>query len=223
MLDETELIAAAQRGDLKAFNQLVLNYQTTIYNIAYRILGDGDMAADATQEAFISAYRAIGQYRGESFKGWLMRIVTNACYDQLRAKKRRPSAPLEAVLYGDPEESRLQGERIQRPEEYVDQQELGELIRRGLQTLPPDQRMVLVLSDIQEMKYDEIAYVLGIPPGTVKSRLNRARSKLRDFMQAHAELLPARYRLEAKGGGGAAGLADLLIEWMGVWQLGGWR
>ncbi len=220
MTDETALIAAAQDGDLKAFNQLVLNYQTIVYNVAYRILGDGDMAADAAQEAFISAYRGIGQFRGGSFKGWLMRIATNACYDQLRAKKRRPVAPLEAVLYSDPEESHLQGERVLRPEEYVDQQELSALIQRGLETLPPDQRAVLVLADIQELKYDEIAQALGISPGTVKSRLNRARSKLRDFMQAHAELLPARYRLEAKEGG-VAGVAFLLIEGLGVRRLGG--
>ncbi|MBN1934813.1 MAG: sigma-70 family RNA polymerase sigma factor [Anaerolineae bacterium] len=222
MFDELALIASAQGGDLEAFNQLVVHYQTIIYNVAYRILGDVDAAADAAQEAFISAYKAIDRFRGGSFKGWLMRIATNACYDQLRVKKRRPTAPLDAVLYTDPEETRLQGEREQRPEEYVDQQELGDLIQRGLNTLPPEQRAVLILSDIQEMQYDEIAEALGVSLGTVKSRLNRARGKLRDFMQGHTELLPARYRLENKGGG-VAGLAYLLLEWMGVRWLGGQR
>lgn len=220
--DEAALIASAQGGDLESFNQLVVHYQTIIYNVAYRVLGDADAAADAAQEAFISAYKAIAQFRGGSFKGWLMRIATNACYDQLRAKKRRPTAPLEAVLYTDPDESRLQGERDPRPEEYVEQQALGTLIQRGLETLPPEQRAVLVLSDIQEMKYDEVAEALGISLGTVKSRLNRARGKLRDFMQGHAELLPARYRLETKGGG-TTRLAFLLLEWLDIRWLGGRR
>lgn len=222
MFDESTLIASAQGGDLESFNQLVVHYQTIIYNVAYRVLGDADAAADAAQEAFISAYKAIAQFRGGSFKGWLMRIATNACYDQLRVKKRRPTAPLDAVLYTDPEELRLQGERDPRPEEYIEQQALGNLIQRGLDMLPQEQRAVLILSDIQEMQYDEIAKALGISLGTVKSRLNRARGKLRDFMQGHAELLPARYRLENKGGG-VAGLAYMLLEWLGVRWLGGRR
>ncbi|MBC7251685.1 MAG: sigma-70 family RNA polymerase sigma factor, partial [Anaerolineae bacterium] len=88
-MDEKTLIAAAQQGDLEAFNRLVLTYQNITYNLAYRILGDADAAADATQDAFLSAYRAITRFRGGSFKAWLLRIVTNACYDQLRIKQRR--------------------------------------------------------------------------------------------------------------------------------------
>jgi RNA polymerase sigma-70 factor (ECF subfamily) len=89
-MDEPALILDAQRGDLDAFNRLVLAYQTPVYNLAYRIMGEGDAAADATQEAFISAYKHLGHYRGGSFKAWLMRIVTNAGYDELRRRKRRP-------------------------------------------------------------------------------------------------------------------------------------
>lgn len=212
-MDESKLIAAAQGGDRQAFNDLVIQYQTLIYNIAYRIMGEQDAAADATQEAFISAYRSIAGFRGGSFKGWLMRIVTNACYDQLRAQKRRPVAPLDAVLFTDPEETQLQGEREQRPEEYVDQQLLGHLLQRGLATLPPEQRTVVVLADIQEMSYEEVASTLRLSLGTVKSRLNRGRGKLRGFLQENAELLPQRYRLHSEAGG-IAGLASLLFEWM---------
>ncbi len=217
-MDEPALIAAAKNGERQAFNDLVVHYQTIIYNVAYRILGDRDAAADATQEAFISAYKGLPRFRGGSFKGWLMRIVTNACYDQLRAKKRRPTAPLEAVIFADPQESRLQGEREKSPEEAVDQQELGRLIQQGLQTLPAKQRAVVILADIQEMRYGEVAEALGLSLGTVKSRLNRGRRKLRDFLQANAELLPARYRLDHKAGG-VTGLAHLLSEWMDEWLI----
>jgi len=96
-MDEPALIRQAQDGDLNAFNRLVLEYQTQVYNLAYRIMGDEDSAADAAQEAFISAYKHLGYYRGGSFKAWLLRIVTNACYDELRRRKRRPAASLEAL------------------------------------------------------------------------------------------------------------------------------
>ena len=94
---EERLIAQAKRGDPQAFDGLVLLYQGMVYNVAYRILGDKDAASDATQDAFLSAYKAMGKFRGGSFKGWLLRIVTNTCYDQLRRKKRQPTTSLEAV------------------------------------------------------------------------------------------------------------------------------
>src|SRR5438270_11809772 len=93
---EERHIEAARRGDLAAFNWLVLRYQTRVYNLCYRMLSDPDAAADATQEAFISAYRAIGRFKGEQFRTWLMRIATNACLDVLRSRKRRPSVSLDA-------------------------------------------------------------------------------------------------------------------------------
>src|SRR5216683_8017992 len=96
-MDEPALISGAQQGDLDAFNRLVLEYQTPVYNLAYRIMGEGDSASDAAQEAFISAYKNLRAYRGGSFKAWLMRIVTNACYDELRRRKRRPVTSLEAL------------------------------------------------------------------------------------------------------------------------------
>ena len=94
-MDEPALIHDAQHGDLEAFNRLVLAYQDALYNTALRILGDDSQAADATQEAFISAFRSLNSYRGGSFKAWLLRTVTNACYDELRRQKRRPTVPLE--------------------------------------------------------------------------------------------------------------------------------
>jgi RNA polymerase sigma-70 factor (ECF subfamily) len=194
-MDEQALIQAAQRGDLNAFNELVLHYQSQVYSLAYRIMGDGDSAADATQEAFISAYRAIGGYRGGSFKAWLMRIVTNACYDELRRRKRRPTSSLEALYVTDaaPGEALVNGG--EGPEVYAQRQDLARALHAGLQTLPGEQRVVLVLSDVQGYNYQEVAEITGVSLGTVKSRLSRARAKMRDYLLAQGELLPVGYRL----------------------------
>jgi len=194
-MDERALVAAARQGDVEAFNQLILIYQGMVYNLAYRILGDPDAAADATQEAFLSAFRAIRKFRGGSFKAWLLRIVTNACYDQLRLKQRRPTTSLEALLATGSAPSPPTGME-ETPEEHALRQELARVIQAGIQTLPPEQRITLVLSDVQGLSYREIAEVTRTSLGTVKSRLSRARAKLRDFLLEHKELLPSRYRLK---------------------------
>jgi len=193
--DEQALIASAQQGDLDAFNQLVIHYQTLAYHVAYRILSDADASADATQDAFLRAYQAIGQYRGGSFKAWLLRIVTNTCYDQLRAKKRRPTASLEALLVTDPAPGPSFVDWGESPEAYTERQELSRAIQAGLNTLPSDQRVALALCDVAGMNYQEIAEVTRVSLGTVKSRISRARAKLRDYLLGQQELLPARYRL----------------------------
>lgn len=202
-MDEPALILEAQRGDLDAFNRLVLEYQTPVYNLAYRIMGEGDSAADATQEAFISAHKHLHYYRGGSFKAWLMRIVTNACYDELRRRKRRPSASLEALTVvnegpdADSEASLISHDEL--PEEQVQRHELAQAIQDCLNRLPDDMRVVAVMCDVQGMDYAEIAASVGTALGTVKSRLSRARARLRDCLQGARELLPAAYRLEGEG------------------------
>lgn len=193
-MDERALIAAARRGDTYAFNELVLIYQGTVYNLAYRILGDGDDAADASQEAFLSAFRAIGKFRGGSFRAWLLRIVTNACYDQLRHKQRRPTDSLDTLLI-DPDYSSSLTDPGEGPENHALRYELNEVIQAGIQTLPPEQRIVLILSDVQGMSYREIAEITQVSLGTVKSRLSRGRARLRDYLLGKEELLPTRYRL----------------------------
>jgi RNA polymerase sigma-70 factor (ECF subfamily) len=194
-MEEQALVAAAQQGDLDAFNQLVIHYQNLAYHVAYRIVTDVDAAADATQDAFLRAYRAIGQYRGGSFKAWLLRIVTNTCYDQLRAKKRRPTASLEALLVTDPAPGPSFVDQAESPEAFAERQELGQVIQAGIDALPTDQRVALSLCDVAGMSYQEIAQATQVSLGTVKSRINRARGKLRDYLLAQQELLPARYRL----------------------------
>ena len=195
-MDEKALIDAARRGDIGSFNRLVLSYQSMVYNLAYRILGDGDAAADATQDAFLSAFKAIGKFRGGSFKAWLLRIVTNACYDQLRFKQRRPTTSLDALLVLESAPVQPLTDRGELPEEYAVRQELNRAIQVGIGTLPPEQRIALVLSDVQGLSYQEIAEVTGASLGTVKSRLSRGRGKLRDFLLEQRELLPSRYRLK---------------------------
>ncbi len=197
-MDESALIKLAQRGDLDAFNRLVLAYQHQVYNLAYRIMGEEAPAADATQEAFISAYNHLKSFRGGSFKSWLLRIVTNACYDDLRRRKRRPATSLEAMVSDDNGEAEFElPSPADGPEMIVQQHEIANLLQIGITTLPPDQRIVLVLSDIQGMSYEEIAEATQSNLGTVKSRLSRARLKLREYLQAHGELLPENYRLQS--------------------------
>jgi RNA polymerase sigma-70 factor (ECF subfamily) len=197
-MDERRLIELARRGDAQAFNRLVLAYQGLAYNIAYRIVGDPDAAADATQDAFLSAYRALPDFRGGSFKAWLLRIVTNACYDQLRARQRRPSTSLEDLLTEPDQEPSFFRDENESPEEFAMRRELGRVIQLGILTLPVDQRTTLVLADIQGLSYEEIAEVTQVSLGTVKSRLSRARARLRDYLLAQEELLPDRYRLRVR-------------------------
>ncbi len=193
-MDEQALIDSARKGDARAFNQLVLLYQGMAYNVAYRILSDPDAASDATQDAFLSAYKAMRKFRGGSFKAWLLRIVTNACYDQLRRKKRRPASSLDDLPV-EAEHSQYMRDPAEQPDEYVERQELGGAIQAGISTLPVEQRTVLVLSDVQGLSYNEIAEVMGLSLGTVKSRLSRGRARLRDYMLEQREHLPSQYRL----------------------------
>jgi len=193
-MDEQALIASARKGDARAFNQLVLLYQGLAYNVAFRILNNPDAASDATQDAFLKAYKAVRKFRGGSFKAWLLRIVTNACYDQLRKKKRQPTSSLDDLPV-EADHSVYLHDPAEKPDEYVERQELGLTIQAGISTLPVEQRTVLVLSDVQGLNYMEIAEVMEISLGTVKSRLSRARARLRDYLVEQGELLPAKYRL----------------------------
>jgi len=197
-MDERRLIVSAQRGDVQAFNQLIQAYQGLAFNVAYRVLGNSDAAADATQDAFLSAFKALERFRGGSFKAWILRIVTNACYDQLRLKQRRPTTSLDDML-SDQDHATFMQDSGELPEEHLLREELGEAIQKGLGTLPPEQRVTLILSDIQGLEYKEIAQVTGTSLGTVKSRLSRGRARLRGYLLAHRELLPVGFRLQAEG------------------------
>ena len=193
-MDEQGLIQEAKNGDINSYNRLVLHYQGLVYNVAYRIMGEPQAAEDATQEAFISAYKALNRFRGGSFKSWLMRIATNACYDELRRRKRRPQSSLDE-LTEDNESSAFLHSPGEGPEGQQQQMELMRAIENCLQTLPDEQRVTAVLGDVEGYDYKEIADMTHVSLGTVKSRMSRARSKLRDCLQGYKELLPFSYRL----------------------------
>lgn len=195
-MDEVALIRAAQKGDLDAFNRLVLAYQDLLYNQAFRMMGDGAPAEDATQEAFISAFRNLRSYRGGSFRAWLMRIVTNACYDELRRQKRHPTTSLEPLddVGEEIESPRWIASSGDTPEFLAERAELDRAIQHCLAGLPDEFRSVVVLVDMQGMDYDEVAQVIGKPVGTVKSRLARARMRMRECLRGFGELLPTIFR-----------------------------
>ena len=200
-MDELALISEAKRGELDSFNRLVLEYQEIVYNQAYRMMGEGPAAADATQEAFISAYRKIRSFRGGSFRAWLLRIVTNACYDELRRRQRRPTTALEPL---DNDEERIESphwmiDPSESPEQTAERIELFNAIQSCLDELPDDFRAIAILVDIQGFNYQEAANVIGKPIGTVKSRLSRARLQLRNCLQSFWELLPSAFRLVNEG------------------------
>jgi RNA polymerase sigma-70 factor, ECF subfamily len=197
-MDETQLVLAAQKGDLDAFNRLVLTYQEVAFNVAYRILSDEAASDDATQNAFLSAYRNLNSYRGGSFRAWLLRIVTNACYDELRRRKRRPTTPLEPMDNDSEEEIESPSwlaDDGPGPEEHFERRELDRAVQTCLEGLPDEFRVVVVMIDIQGFDYEEVSQVIGKPLGTIKSRLARARLKVRNCLQGVWELLPVEFRL----------------------------
>jgi RNA polymerase sigma-70 factor (ECF subfamily) len=197
-MEEFTLIQSAQHGDLDAFNSLVLAYQDNLFNTALRILNDEELAADATQDAFLSAFRSINTYRGGSFKAWLMRTVTNACYDELRRKKRRPTTPLELEgSDGDEMDApRWMADPALTPERQLEADELEHAIQHCLDHLPMEFRTVVVMADLQGLDYSDVAKATRTPLGTIKSRLARARLRLRECLQGFRELLPAAFRLQ---------------------------
>jgi RNA polymerase sigma-70 factor, ECF subfamily len=194
--DDQQLVQSALCGDTEGFNKLVERYQSRAYGLCVRMLGDADMAADVAQDAFISAYRHLPSLRGE-FRPWLMRIVANACRDVLRSQKRRPSVSLDMTTDEDEAPALQIADTTAGPEEQLLRREMQQTIATALFTIPADQREVIVLSDIEGMSYQEIADITGINIGTVKSRLNRARMRLRELLYA-AELLPHVRRLTSE-------------------------
>ena len=195
--ENSELARAAQKGDLDAFNQLVLLYQELAFNLAYRILSDAAAAEDATQVAFLSAYRSLGSYRGGSFRAWLLRMVTNTCYDELRRRKRHPTTPLAPVVeeQDEVESPAWLADKNPGPEQVYEQGELEKAVQNCLNGLPDDFKIVVIMVDVEGLDYGEVSQTIGKPLGTIKSRLARARVRLRDCLQGFWELLPAQFRL----------------------------
>ena len=184
---------------LYCFNCIIESVQTQGYNLALRVVQDRQLAEDALQEAFLSAYRRFAQFRGDNLQGWLLRIVANAAKDMLRSNRARPSVSLDALVLDplDPDSPPIEfssGEES--PEDYAVRQEVGAAVQEGLNRLSDDQKLAVTLVDIQGMSYEEASQIMGCSLGTIKSRISRARAGLRDFLRTQGELLPERLRLD---------------------------
>lgn len=181
--EDQKLVLAAQAGDLDAFNQLVTRHERAVYNTCYRMLRDASLAEDATQDAFIRAWNSIDSFRGGIVRPWILRIATNRTYDILRAQARRPAQSLEAQPFESEAEWTSQSDAVEHPESYATRDELSSFLQDALGELPDDQRLAIVLSDVQGYAYDEIAEIMEVAVGTVKSRISRGRSRLRTVLQ----------------------------------------
>jgi len=180
---ETAAILSVLDGDVNAFEVLVKEYEKNVYNLALRMTGNSEDAADMSQEAFIKAYNSLSSFRGDSkFSVWLYRIVSNVCLDYLRSRTRKPTVSL-STENDDGEEIELDiADETQSPEFLFDRRLTRDAVRRGLAALPPDHREILLLREIQGLSYEEIAAALELEAGTVKSRIFRARKKLCSFL-----------------------------------------
>jgi RNA polymerase sigma-70 factor (ECF subfamily) len=183
--DEAEIVTRAAAGDRTAFTRLMEHYQGACYGLAWRLLGDPDQAADATQDAFVHAYRAMGSYRGGIFRSWLLRITANASYDILRRQQRRPASPLPDPEEGAPE---LPDPFGVDPHAEAGRAEMYRHLERALAQLPEDQRTAIVLCDVYGMDYNEVATMTRSALGTVKSRIHRGRLRLRELLSEQKEL-----------------------------------
>ena len=188
--DEQELLERSRQGDLDAFNGLVLIHQDAVYNLCLRMLGSSQPAEDAAQETFLSAYKSVGRLRGANVKSWVLRIASNACIDELRRRRRRPQVSLDVRT---PDEDT--GQRVLEvpdseagPERLALRGELCEALQAELLRLPPDQRLAVILCDVEGLSYEEIAANMSSSIGTVKSRISRGRARMREALRAQPEL-----------------------------------
>jgi RNA polymerase sigma-70 factor (ECF subfamily) len=185
LADEPAIVAAAVAGDRTAFAQLMEHYQGACYGLAWRLLGDRDLAADATQDAFIHAYDHLASYRGGAFRSWLMRITANASYDILRRAQRRPTT---ALPDPDAGEADIPDPFGVNPVAESSRSELYRALDVALRRLPEDQRTAVILCDVYGMDYHEVSVVIHSPVGTVKSRIHRGRLRLRELLADQREL-----------------------------------
>jgi RNA polymerase sigma-70 factor (ECF subfamily) len=191
--DEWELVQRSRRGDVAAFDTLVRRYEKQVYSLAYRLVGSYDDASDIAQVAFVRAWNKLHGFRGDaSFPTWLFRIVTNAFLDTRKRARPRPQCSLEEVLALEESDVTRQfedaGPSLQ---DRAEAREQRELLEQAIADLPEAQRTLVVLYHLQECSYEQIAEILELPMGTVKSRLNRARLALHDKLAPIAELFHA--------------------------------
>ncbi len=193
---DERLVLLAKDGDLEAFNSLVDRYQSAVYTLCLRFLGNPEAAEDATQEAFLSAYRALDRFNGGSFRSWLLRIAANESKDELRRRKRKDATASLNEMF-DREEGPVEiadpGEGV---EEAIERGEFGQDLEALLAQLPLEQRQAVLLVDVYDFQYEEVAQLVGASVGTIKSRIHRGRERLRKLILSRPELSASIRRLE---------------------------
>ena len=199
----TELDAAvverAQKGDRNAFEAIVTAYEKPLYNYALRLLRSPEDAADAVQDAFVKVYTGLGSFRGDSrLSTWLFRILNNVCVDALRARSETASLTAEDEN-GEETELEIPDERFD-PAAVLERQDLRERVRRGVELLPEDFKKPLLLREFGGLSYDEIAVALALDPGTVKTRIFRARKKLCAILLQDGNFSEKKPSKDQKGG-----------------------
>jgi RNA polymerase sigma-70 factor (ECF subfamily) len=185
-LHDERLIRAAQAGELASFNALVVRHERAVFNVCLRLLRDVGLAEDAAQDTFVKAWISVAAFRGGLVRPWLLRIATNRCYDLLRARGRRPADSLDAEPYEIEPEWTSQVGAVEHPETFAARAELSIHLERALAALPEDQRLAVILADVQGYGYEEVAAITGVALGTVKSRISRARARLRQALRDDA-------------------------------------
>ena len=186
---EAQIVRRVLEGDVNAFEDLVTEHEKGVYAIAQRMTGNAEDAADMAQETFIKAYNSLSSFRGDSkFSVWLYRIATNVCLDFLRSRSRKPTVSL-SVEDDDGEETQMDiADESQSPEQLLERGLTRDAVRRGLKSLSPEYRQILLLREIQGLSYEEISDVLSLEVGTVKSRIFRARKRLCAFLTADGNI-----------------------------------
>ena len=205
-VDEADLIERSRSGDLDAFNRIVVAYQHRVYNLCFRMLGSRQAAEDATQDAFLAAYRSVDRMRGGKLQSWLFRIASNSCIDELRRRQRRPQLSLDAPVAADDDDRPLDlPDTAAGPEALTLSGEVCDALQQELLTLPADQRLAVILCDVEGLSYEEIAESMRSSIGTVKSRISRGRSRLREALKARPELFGDLIRHADKSPGATGG------------------
>jgi RNA polymerase sigma-70 factor (ECF subfamily) len=187
------LIERFRQGDRAAFDELVVRYSEQVYKLARNLTGHREDAEDAAQQTFVRVYRSLSRFRGaSSFSTWLYRVVVNVCTDEMKHRSRR-AVPASSLGGSDPDDigARVPAEAALSPVNELERSQRDQVVRKAIKSLPEHLRAVIALCDMQGLSYEEAAAVLGMRMGTVKSRLHRARTALRDALEPYRELLLA--------------------------------
>lgn len=189
--EEQRLVMRLQRRDERAFVECMQRYQEKVWSLVYRMLGNRQEAEDVAQEVFVTVFKSIDSFRGESkFSTWLYRIAANQCKNRLKylgRRGRRGGEAFDEAAERDLQHAREQGmaPTLAGPDQVLEGMQLERIMQQGIASLDEDHRVLIVLRDVEELSYEEICQITGLPEGTVKSRLHRARLALKEFLAKH--------------------------------------